>query len=207
MMPRWLYLWPLHFVQIGYAIFAVIFLVARKPSHGRTKKAARRSVPAMFIQGLGFVLAWGIRRKPLTPFLSVIDWRAQYFLAALIVVVMIASLIFVAAAVRTLGQQWSLEARVLENHELIQRGPYRIVRHPIYTGMFGLLVAASLARGHWIGLVLGSLVYYFGTIMRIRAEEKLLRDQFGDAYEDYARKVPAFIPFGTDTRDRVRKKS
>ena len=204
MMPRWLYLWPLHFVQVGYVIFAVIFLVARKPSHGKIKKAERRSIPAMFIQGLGFILAWGIRRKPFTPFLSTIDWRAQYFFAAWIVVFMIASLIFVATAVRALGEQWSLEARVLENHELIQRGPYRIVRHPIYTGMFGLLVAASLAHGNWIGLVLGSLVYYLGTIMRIRSEEKLLREQFGATYEDYARKVPAFIPFG-GARRRVGK--
>jgi protein-S-isoprenylcysteine O-methyltransferase Ste14 len=106
----------------------------------------------------------------------------------------IASLIFVMAAVRTLGQQWSLQARVLEHHELVQRGPYRIVRHPIYTGMFGMLIAASLAHAHWGGLLVASLVYYFGTLIRVRAEEKLLHEQFGAAYEEYARKVPAFIP-------------
>lgn len=123
-----------------------------------------------------------------------VDWRAQYLVATLIVVLVIASLIFVMAAVRTLGQQWSLHARVLEHHELVQRGPYRIVRHPIYTGMFGMLVVASLAHGHWGGLLIASLVYYFGTLIRVRAEEKLLREQFGAAYEEYARKVPAFIP-------------
>jgi protein-S-isoprenylcysteine O-methyltransferase Ste14 len=196
MMPRWLYLWPLHFVEIGYLIFGLIFLVVRKPSHGKTKKADRLSIVAMFIQGLGFAFAWGIGRKHFTPFLPMIDWRAQYLVAIAIVVLVIGSLIFVTAAVRTLGRQWSLQARVLEHHELVQRGPYRIVRHPIYTGMFGLLVAGSLAHGHWLGLLLASLVYYFGTIMRIRAEERLLREQFGGAYEEYARSVPAFIPFG-----------
>lgn len=98
------------------------------------------------------------------------------------------------AAVRTLGKQWSLQARVLEHHELIRRGPYRIVRHPIYTGMFGMLIASALAHGHWLGLVIASLIYYLGTVMRIRSEEKLLREQFGSEYEEYAREVPAFIP-------------
>src|SRR6476469_6999906 len=185
MMPRWLYLWPLHFVEIGYIIFGAIFLLARERSHGKTKKADRVSIVAIFIQALAFAIAWTIARKHFTPFLSMVDWRAQYLVATLIVVM---------AAVRTLGQQWSLHARVLEHHELVQRGPYRIVRHPIYTGMFGMLVVASLAHGHWGGLLIASLVYYFGTVIRVRAEEKLLREQFGAAYEEYARKVPAFIP-------------
>lgn len=192
-MPRWLYLWPLTFVEIGYIIFGAIFLLLRKRSRDQTRKSDRISIIAMFIQGLGFVLAWIIARKPFTPFLPV-DWHAQYFLVALMVVLVIGSLIFIAAAVRTLGKQWSLQARVLEDHELVQRGPYRIVRHPIYTGMFGMLIAGSLAYGHWLGLLIASAVYCFGTVMRIRSEEKLLRERFGSAYEDYAREVPAFIP-------------
>ena len=204
-MPRWLYLWPLNLVAGGYLVFGAIFLFMRKRSRGKTRKADRSSVIAIFIQALAFALAWMIGRKPFTPFLPV-DWRAQYIVAALIVVLVLASLIFVASAVRTLGEQWSLQARVLEHHELIRRGPYRIVRHPIYTGMFGLLLAASLAYGHWIGLLIASLVYCIGTIIRIHSEEKLLREQFGSAYEDYARKVPAFLPFG-GTRAVVSQKT
>ncbi len=192
-MPRWLYLWPLNFAIVGFVIFGAIFLLMAKRSRDKTRKADPRSIIAIFIQALAFAIAWTIVRKPFTPFLP-IDWRAQYFVAAIIVVLVLASLIFVTAAVRTLGKQWSLQARVLEHHELIRRGPYRIVRHPIYTGMFGMLIASSLAYGHWLGLVIASVVYYFGTVMRIRSEEKLLREQFGSEYDDYARQVPAFIP-------------
>jgi len=194
-MPPWLYLWPLNLVAADYLAFGAIFLFMRKRSRGKTRKADRSSVIAIFIQAGAFAIAWMIARKPFTPFLPV-DWRAQYIVAALIVILALASLIFVAAAVRTLGKQWSLQARVLEHHELIRRGPYRIVRHPIYTGMFGMLIAGSLAYGHWIGLLIASLVYCVGTIIRIRSEEKLLREQFGSAYEEYAREVPAFIPLG-----------
>ena len=192
-MPRWLYLWPLNFVIVGFVIFSAIFLLVAKPSRDKTRKADPRSVVAIFIQALAFAIAWTIVRKPFTPFLP-IDWRAQYFVAAIIVLLVLASLIFVTAAVRTLGKQWSLRARVLEHHELIRRGPYRIVRHPIYTGMFGMLIVSSLAHGHWLGLVIASIVYCLGTVMRIRSEEKLLREQFGSQYDDYAREVPAFIP-------------
>jgi len=192
-MPRWLYFGPLNLVGVGYLAFGAIFLFMRKPSRGKTRKADRRSIIAIFIQALAFAIVWMIPRKPFTPFLPV-NWHAQYVVAALVVVLVLASLIFVAAAVRTLGKQWSLQARVLEHHELIRHGPYRIVRHPIYTGMFGMIVAGSLAYGHWLGLLIASVVYYFGTIIRIRSEEKLLREQFGSAYQEYARDVPAFIP-------------
>jgi len=192
-MPRWLYLWPLNFVIVGFVVFAAIFLLMAKRSRDKTRKADPRSITAIFIQALAFAIAWTIVRKPFTPFLP-IDWRAQYFVAAVIVLIVVASLSFVTAAVRTLGKQWSLQARLLEHHELIRRGPYRIVRHPIYTGMFGMLIASSLAHGHWLGLVIASIVYYLGTVMRIRSEEKLLREQFRSEYEEYAREVPAFIP-------------
>jgi protein-S-isoprenylcysteine O-methyltransferase Ste14 len=192
-MPRWLYLYSLNFVIAGFVVFGAIFLLMAKRSRDKTRKADPRSIIAIFIQALAFSIAWTIVRKPFTPFLP-IDWRAQYFVGAIIVLLVLTSLIFVTAAVRTLGKQWSLQARVLEHHELIRRGPYRIVRHPIYTGMFGMLIASSLAYGHWLGLVIASVVYYFGTVMRIRSEEKLLREQFGSEYDDYAREVPAFIP-------------
>jgi len=192
-MPRWLYLWPLNFVMVAFVVFGGIFILAAKQSRDKTRKADPRSIIAILIQALAFAIAWMIGRKPFTPFLP-IDWRAQYFVAAITLLLVLASLIFVAAAVHMLGKQWSLQARVLEHHELIRRGPYRIVRHPIYTGMFGMLISSSLVRGHWVGLVIASVVYYLGTVMRIRNEEKLLREQFGDEYDDYARQVPAFIP-------------
>ena len=192
-MPHWLYLWPLNFVRVSFVVLAAIFLLTTRRSRDKTRRADRRSIIAIFIQALAFVIAWLTVRKPFTPFLPV-NWHAQYFVDAIILLVVLASLILVTAAVRTLGKQWSLQARVLEHHELIRRGPYRIVRHPIYTGIFGMLVVSGLAHGHWLGLVVASIVYFFGTMMRIRSEEKLLREQFGSQYEAYARQVPALIP-------------
>jgi len=98
------------------------------------------------------------------------------------------------SAVRTLGKQWSYEARVIEGHELVTQGPYRWVRHPIYTAMLGKLLASNLAFGAWPGLLIAGTIFVVGTLIRIRAEEKLLRATFGEQYEAYARRVSAFVP-------------
>jgi protein-S-isoprenylcysteine O-methyltransferase Ste14 len=97
-------------------------------------------------------------------------------------------------SVRTLGREWSLEARLVEGHRLVTAGPYGMVRHPIYSAMLGKLVATALVLSHWIGLLAGVVLFAIGTAIRIGREEKLLRAQFGAEYEDYARRVPALLP-------------
>ena len=116
-------------------------------------------------------------------------------LAIVTMALAVASVWFCSAAIRTLGKQWSLAARVVEGHKLVTEGPYSIVRNPIYTGMFGMLLATGLAVSHWIGLALAIVVFAIGTFIRVRSEERLLREMFGPEFEAYARKVPAVIPF------------
>jgi len=115
-------------------------------------------------------------------------------LFAIVLILVAGSLYIMWTAVRTLGKQWSLQARVLENHALIRTGPYRLVRHPIYTGILGMILAAALTWSNWLGFIVSISLYVVGTIIRVRSEEKLLRAQFGDAFEDYKREVPAVIP-------------
>lgn len=61
--------------------------------------------------------------------------------SAVAVAIALASVSLCGAAVKVLGKQWTYRARVIEGHELITRGPYSLVRNPIYLGMFGMLVA------------------------------------------------------------------
>jgi len=99
-----------------------------------------------------------------------------------------------ASAVRTLGKQWTYVARTIEGHELITEGPYHLVRNPIYLGMFGMMVAFGLSLTLWPALLGAIVIFLIGTFVRIRSEEKLLRATFGEQFEDYARRVPAFLP-------------
>lgn len=101
----------------------------------------------------------------------------------------------VLAAVRTLGKQWSVAARLVENHTLVTTGPYGIVRNPIYTGMFGMMLATGLAISYWWILPPAIVLFWFGTMVRIRREENLLHEAFGNEFEQYSRRVPALVPF------------
>ena len=113
----------------------------------------------------------------------------------------IASLAFEAIAVLlawtsvwALGKQWRLEAALSADHELIQKGPYRIVRHPIYTSMFCIFIALALMLGSWWTAVIGAVIFVIGTEIRVRAEERLLAGRFGTNFTTYRKRVPAYIP-------------
>src|SRR5437899_8449562 len=113
-----------------------------------------------------------------------LDLWFQLLTAILVVVIVVLSLWTMWSALHVLGKQVSLQARVLEDHKLVREGPYRFVRHPIYSGMLGMIVAGGLAWNHWIGFVIALVLFGIGTAIRVRSEEKLLREQFGAAFED-----------------------
>jgi protein-S-isoprenylcysteine O-methyltransferase Ste14 len=99
------------------------------------------------------------------------------------------------AAVRHLGKQWRYEAALSADHELIQSGPYARVRHPIYTSLFLMLLATGACRTWWPLFVAAVVTFIVGTEIRVRAEERLLEERFGEAFAGYRRRVPAYIPF------------
>ena len=92
-----------------------------------------------------------------------------------------------------IGTNWSGIVTVKENHELIQSGPYGIVRHPIYTGLLVAFVGSAIARGEWRG-VIAVLIVLWAFSSKLQTEERYMREQFGDAYRTYSERVPALIP-------------
>lgn len=93
----------------------------------------------------------------------------------------------------TMGRNWSLVARTRSDGELVQSGPFAMMRHPIYVAIFFMMVATALATGHAINLVVAVPLYAIGTLMRTSIEERLLRESFA-GYGDYAKRVKRFIP-------------
>ena len=189
-------LWPtLAFVvmALSWLAFVVTFFFHKKPPSPPAQKRDPSSIIGIVFQGLGYAIVWTIRRPWFTPMFP--NKSLEIGLAVLTMILAIFSVWFCSAAIRTLGTQWSLAARVVEGHKLVTEGPYGIVRNPIYTGMFGMLLATGLAVSHWIGLAIAIVVFALGTLIRVRSEEKLLREMFGPEFDAYARKIPAVIPF------------
>lgn len=93
-----------------------------------------------------------------------------------------------------LGRNWSGRVTIKEEHELIQSGPYAIVRHPIYSGLLLAILGTALVQGNLrslLALPLATLGWGF----KLRLEESFMAQQFGPAYLDYKRRVKALVPF------------
>jgi protein-S-isoprenylcysteine O-methyltransferase Ste14 len=179
---------------LSWVTFVIVFATQKKAPSSPDKKRDPVSILGIVLQGTSYAIAWAIRRPWFTPMLPP-NRSLEIALSVLTMALAVASVWFSGAAVRTLGKQWSLAARVLEGHKLVTDGPYNVVRNPIYTGMLGMLLATGLAVSHWLGLSIAIVVFAIGTFIRVRSEEKLLREAFGAEFDDYARKVPAVIPF------------
>ncbi len=180
-------------VAACWIVFGGIFILGKSGAATAETKRAGRFSPGLLLQCLGYAVCFALYRPYFSP-LFPMSKLAEALLALATILIAVVSIWFCLAAVRTLGKQWALVARVVDGHELITHGPYGIVRNPIYLGMFGILVATGLAVSRWQTFAAGVILFLFGTELRIRSEEKLLREAFNKKFAEYARRVPAFFP-------------
>ncbi len=99
------------------------------------------------------------------------------------------------AAVTHLGKQFRVHAGLYNDHELVTTGPYGIVRHPIYSSLLAMLICSALIATPWLWIAITVVIFIIGTEIRVRTEDGLLRSRFGEEFERYRKKVPAYIPF------------
>jgi len=195
MSPTPLALVTLFGVILCWIFFVSIFLLRKRPAKETEAKRDRRARLGIVLQMCGYFLVWF--QPPRTQFLPPVAALAGVLgigFAVFTISLAAASVWLMKSAVRTLGRQWAVAARLVEGHKLIIEGPYAYVRNPIYTGMFGMLIATGLAMEHWIATIVAVIVFAAGLVIRVRTEEKLLRAAFGQEFEDYARRVPAVLP-------------
>lgn len=175
-------------IGLCYAAWAMAFVGARKRAAGQKEVVrAPESRWGMVLQGIGFALVWIYLRPPgfqKSPLALVFSMALAPLSAAL-----------GWAAVSHLGKFWRYEAALSEDHALIQSGPYRWLRHPIYASMLGLLVAIGLAWSWWPMLAAALVLFLAGTEIRVRAEDRLLAERFPDSFRAYRSRVAAYLPF------------
>jgi protein-S-isoprenylcysteine O-methyltransferase Ste14 len=92
-----------------------------------------------------------------------------------------------------LGGYWSGEVRIKRDHKLVRTGPYRVVRHPIYTAMLGMILATAIVSGEWhalAGVALMAIAYW----RKVHIEEQHLSAAFGPDFDAYRRESWALVP-------------
>ena len=183
---------PALYVLIAlWILWALPFLLLRlrrvPGAAARRAKTDPISVLGMILQGLAYPILFMTRRLPAHPF--------DFWHIGPGLVLGFVSSFLVWSAVPALGRQWRFQAGVYQDHVLVQSGAYRFVRHPIYTSMLALLLATGLLLGAPARLAVAVLTMIVGTEIRVRAEERLLAEHFGQEFTDYKARVPAYIPF------------
>lgn len=180
-------------VILCWFVFAGIFLFRRTPKAAPEQKRDNKSIVGLILQALSYAVVVLFHRAPFTPFNSG-SRAAAVSLSLAAILTAVISISIIKAAVKTLGKEWSITARVVKGHKLATEGPYRFVRHPIYSGMLGMLLATGLVISHWVASIAAIVIYFIGTVIRIRSEERLLREAVGPKFESYARTAPALVP-------------
>jgi len=126
-------------------------------------------------------------------------WRAWSFVpntditGAIGLVLVSLGIAFAIWARLQLAGNWSSAVTVKEGHTLICRGPYTIVRHPIYSGLLLALLGVALIIGEVRGL-LGVGILFLSFWLKSRVEERFMLEQFGAGYRQYQQHVKALIP-------------
>jgi protein-S-isoprenylcysteine O-methyltransferase Ste14 len=94
---------------------------------------------------------------------------------------------------RHLGRNWSGEITIKVDHQLIRSGPYKLLRHPIYTGLLAMYAGIAIVTGEWLAII-GFAMAAFAYWRKIRLEEANLKVAFGAEYESYRRETWALAP-------------
>lgn len=121
------------------------------------------------------------------------DWPMPGWLRALCLFLIAAGAVIVVGAGLWLGRALTPTPVPNGRGRLRTDGPYRFVRHPIYTGVLAIVVGITVGTRSWLGLALGVLTVAFFSV-KARWEEARLTETFAD-YPQYARATPRFVPF------------
>ncbi|HEY2467690.1 MAG TPA: isoprenylcysteine carboxylmethyltransferase family protein [Terracidiphilus sp.] len=177
-------------IELGvcWVVWAMAFVKPKERASGQKKSVrAPSSRWGILMVMLGFACIWAFVRPV----------GFEKSAASLITSMMLAppSVVLVWMAARHLDKQWRFEAALSEDHKLITTGPYRWIRNPIYASMLGMLLATGFAKT-WLPLLVAGVIFFvIGTEIRVRAEEKLLEERFGEEFTRYKAQTPAYLPF------------
>jgi protein-S-isoprenylcysteine O-methyltransferase Ste14 len=182
-------------VILCWIFFAGIFILRKRPPKAPDAKRDKRAMFGIVLQMIGYFLVFfQPPHRPFLPPVAALSGIAGILFSIFTIGLAAGSGWLIYSSVRTLGRQWAMRARLVEDHKLITEGPYAYIRNPIYTGMLGMLIATGLATEHWIALVAAIIIFMVGLMIRVRVEESLLRAQFGAEFDAYANRVSAVVP-------------
>lgn len=181
--------WPVLAALIPWIVFELYWGIAAKNATKalQSESSSSRSIHAVLVNtGLLLILVpvTGLRMRLVPP--SVWVWLTGLAIET-------CGLLLAIWSRRCLGKHWSGRITIKEDHELVRVGPYRTIRHPIYTGILGIFAGTALVIGE-LHALLGLSVAVLAYLRKIRLEEANLDAAFGTTYADYRAESWSLIP-------------
>ena len=174
--------------------YGVSFVVEKLILRGRRVKAGAnldRGSLALFLLTGGLSVPAGV-------VLGFTDYgrvrAGETYVAAVGVVMLVAGTALRWAAIRALWSYFTVNVSILEGQRVVRRGLYRMVRHPSYTGLLLRYLGLGLSFANWLSAALVFLPLLLATLYRIKVEEAVLREHFGEEYTSYARATKRLVP-------------
>ena len=187
---RWVYEWSFPVFWAAYLTYWQIAAAGAKANQ-RIESVGSRIFRTVLLLGGVLLMCW-----PRIP-VARLNWRLLPMTAGTFWIgaaVTVGGLLFSVWARVTLGANWSRSVTIKQGHELIRAGPYRLVRHPIYTGLLTGFLGTAIALGELRGVV--AFVLIFASLWyKLQLEERFMRTQFGETYVDYSRHTKALVPW------------
>ena len=173
--------------------WAATELVLRARQRGRQRRRTGfrfdRSYPVILVCiGGGVALAFRASHLGST------TWGGGWAPFGVGLAILVAGASFRIWAIVTLGRFFTPIVTIQEGHRLVERGPYRIVRHPSYTGGLIGFLGLGIALGSWLSVLAAVLLPLVGVLVRIHVEEAALIDGLGDEYREYAARTKRLVP-------------
>lgn len=180
-------------LQLGliYLISELLLTVTRR-SRSRTGTKQDRSTLRIVWLVIMVSVAAGIYVAKYWPAAALPHQRSFVFAG---VVLFIAGLLLRWWAIITLGRFFTVDVTIEKDHELVERGPFRMVRHPSYTGVLLAFVGFALSLANWAALLVVLVPISAAFIHRMNVEEDALTGALGPQYIDYMRRTKRLVPF------------
>ncbi len=185
--------------KIIFVILFVVYILIRVPFDQKYKKVEKiKTVNASGEKFLLFLMFLGLLVFPFlwlfTPFLNHFKMEFPVWLRLIGVATSVISLIYFQWIHKTLGENWSPTLEIRKGHQLIKTGPYKRIRHPMYVqfflwGISQVLIISNLLAG-FSGIIVCLILY----LVRVPKEEKMMIENFGDEYIEYAKQAGRIFP-------------
>jgi protein-S-isoprenylcysteine O-methyltransferase len=169
-----------------------LLLTLTRRSRSRTGTAQDQSTLSVLWLVIMVSVAAGVLVAPWWPAAALPDARLLTIASVLLFVI---GLVLRWWAIVTLGRFFTVDVTIEKDHELVERGPFRIVRHPSYSGVLLAFLGFALSLRNWAALVVVLLPILVAFIYRMNVEERALSRALGSSYTEYMRRTKRLVPF------------